>query len=129
MSNFTPLVTKKLKFEDEEVTVRFSRLKRKHVLKHLGMFQELDKRFGSLPPVNEGESDPHSAEKLEVMQPFLEDIGDKLPEYVRDMEGLTDSTGNKITIETVVEDSYFMMLMMDIVMALTEESVSRLGKK
>ncbi len=98
MSNFTPLVTKTYDFDGDKVTVIFARLKRKDMLAVLPAYKRLN------------DADENSAEKAEAINDILNGIADSLPGYVKELTGLNDSKGNAITIETVVDEMYFMKL-------------------
>ena len=114
MSNFTPLVAKQYEFEGDTVKVSFARLKRKDMLKLMPIIQRMQR----------AEDD---AQKGEAIAEMLTDSLKLLPDYVVEFEGLTDSHGNQIDIETVADDMYFMQLASDIVGDLMNESAVGMG--
>lgn len=113
MSNFTPLVNKTYEFEGDNVNVSFSRLKRKHMLSVMPHLSKL-KDVGDIEDLDQ--------EKIDSMNDLLNDIIDSLPEYVTAFDGLADSTGAQLEINTVVEDFYFMKLAMQIALDIIKES-------
>jgi len=96
MSNFTPLVTKEYDFDGDHITVTFSRVTRKHMLASMPAFLK----------IQEADED----NRAEIINDVLNDIVDVIPNYVKSIEGLNDVEGNRIKIETVVTDMYFMRL-------------------
>ena len=112
MSNFTPLVKKEYEFEGDKVWVTFARLKRKDMLKILPLVSSLQ---------NMDDTDPQKKQiaTAEVMGGMLNII----PEYVRKIEGLKDTEGNDIAVETVMDEVYFMALASQIVMDILNKSV------
>ena len=110
MSNFTPLVTKEYDFDSDHVTVTFSRLRRRDMLSAMPKFLQLTKL---------GEDDPARGE---LITDVLNDIADKIPEYVKSIDGLIAKDGTAVTIDTVVDDMYFMRLAMLISTDMMRES-------
>ncbi len=116
MSSFTPLVDKEYAFEGDEVKVRFSRLKRKHMLSvmpHLAALGGLDKDV---------DLTSLTSEQASAMNELLNDIIDVVPEYVKEFSGLKDSDGNPVQIGSVVDDFYFLGLATMIAMDMVKES-------
>lgn len=123
MSNFTPLVKRKFTFEGDEVEVVFSRLKRKHIFKLIPQIVSLKKEIG--------DSDIQDApldDKLDLVMAVAEGIGDKAKDYIRSMTGLKDLEGNEVSIDEVMENSYFSDLYLEIVMAMIDSSIGLSGK-
>jgi hypothetical protein len=117
MSNFTPLVKKEYEFEGDTVSVAFCRMKRKHTLRLLPIIQNLSKANNS-----------EDAKFQEAAQSdLLEKLTDILPEHVKEFSGLKDSDGNPIDFNTVIDDSYFFNLVVDIGMALIDNSLATMG--
>ncbi len=110
MSNFTPLVTKQYDFDGDNVTVVFSRLRRNDMLNAMP-------KYAKLTAAGDDEAATTTA-----VNDILNDIADKIPEYVKDFSGLLDSEGNPISIETVVEDMYFLKLCASIATDMIKES-------
>ena len=109
MSNFTPLVSKTYEFEGDTVRVEFKRLKRKHMLNAIPALKRLQ------------ESDGDEAQ-LEKVNEFVNEIIDVIPEYIEVFDGLLDNQGQPITIETVIDDFYFLKLASQISMDMVKES-------
>jgi len=119
MSNFTPLVKKEFEFEGDKVWVTFSRLRRKDML-------ELIPLLGSLKTVDGGEE---TEEKRRVTAQAIEMMYGLLPTYIQKMDGLKDTEGNDISVETLSTEVYFMALATDIVLAVLNESIVLDGSK
>ena len=111
MSNFTPLVKKQYKFEDDDVTVEFSRLKRKHVLTILPKAQEMERQ-----------DDRHKQTLLQ--NELLNEVLDILPDYVAVFTGLRDAAGGEIDFSSAVNEIYFIDLISDIAMDVIQESLT-----
>ena len=122
MSNFTPLVTKQYEFEGDQVTVVFSRLKRKHMIAIMPALAE----FESIRE-EAGDNSPKLAQSA-AMTTILELLVDKLPEYVKDFSGLRDKDGNAIEFNLVVDETYFMKLVTEMAIDLVTESTFNQGK-
>ena len=122
MSNFTPLVNKEYEFDGDAIKVTFARLKRKHMMSSLPAMSKLAN-------ARMNKDDPVTDEQQEAINEILNNLADILPQYVQEFSGLTDTNGAPISIETVVEDMYFMrlcaMIAMDVV---RESSVAMEGK-
>jgi hypothetical protein len=103
MSNFTPLVKKQYDFEGDTVTVRFARMRRKHMLK-------------MIPKIQSAQDDQDKV--VDVLNDLLE----MLPEYVKEFDGLTNAAGEPVTIDVVADDMYFSGLASDIAMDVLNES-------
>lgn len=110
MSNFTPLVKRKFVFEGDDVSVTFSRLKRKHMLKMLPKFIAIKDNLKETTDV-------------ELLAPLIDEFGDKAVDYIRSIEGLKDANGEDVTITEVIENAYFLEFFADIMMAMIEESL------
>ena len=115
MSNFTPLVAKQYEFDGDKVHVKFSRLKRKDMLKLMPAIQRMQK----------AEDDE---KKSEAIGELINESLCFLPEYVREMNGLVDAEGKPIGIETVAEDMYFVELATSIIGDLMNESSIGMGE-
>ena len=118
MSNFTPLVRKAFTFENEEIFVTFSRLTRKEVLKVM----PIAAKHGSIDI-----KDLSPTEKIHMTQEILDVAGDMIKEHITKIENLTDEVGDDLDVE-VLEDSYFLNLYTQIVMAVIVSSVTQSGK-
>lgn len=116
MSNFTPQVYKEYEFDGDTVKVTFSRLKRKHMLR-------------ATPAINKLQSmeDVPDSEKFGAMADVLDSIIDAIPEYVHEFEGLTDSQGQPVSIQTVVDDFYFLELASRLAGDMVEASAPLIG--
>ncbi len=112
MSNFTPLVTKTYEFDGDSVTVVFSRLKRKHMLKSSPLITELRK----------ARQDDDEDKVLDITNELLNDVIDVMPEYVSNITGLTDSDGNELGVEVLADDSYFLRLATLVALDMVNES-------
>jgi len=110
MSNFTPTVNKQYTFDGDTVNIVFSRLLRKDMLTVLPTFLKLNK------------SEEDSDERGELVNEVLNKLADVLPNYIKEMDGLNDSEGNSISIDSVVNEMYFMQLSAQIAMDLIKES-------
>jgi hypothetical protein len=112
MSNFTPLVTKTLQFEGEEVKVTFARLKRKHMLQLIPHFLKY-------------KEDADTETKMQLFAPIIDVIGDHAPEYIRSIDGVTTAEGEPVSIVDVVEGAYFLDLFADIIVSMIEASTPK----
>ena len=110
MSNFTPLVEKEYEFDGDTVKVLFSRMLRKDMLTVLPTFLKLSK-------AEEGTDEFNL-----LINDVLNTLVDILPGSIKSLEGLTDSKGEPISIETVTSEMYFMQLTVMIAMDLIKES-------
>ena len=110
MSNFTPLVERTYEFDGDTVAISFSRLNRKDMMNVLPVFQELK------------DAEEGKAEHTEGINNVLNALADLIPTYVKKISGLFDSDGAEISIETIVNEMYFMKLSSMIAMDLIKES-------
>ncbi len=110
MSNFTPLVEREYDFDGDHIKVTFARLTRKDMLASMPAFLKLDK-------AEEGSDDYNAA-----INDVLNNISDSMPNYIRSFEGLTNAEGEQITIDTVVNEMYFMVLCAQIATDMMKES-------
>lgn len=123
MSNFTPLVEKEYEYEGDTIIVKFSRLKRKHMLKAMPALSRVKTALQDLPEGLTVENiESLTPEVLDSMNDFLNDVVDALPDHVAVFSGLKDSNGNEISIETVVDDFYFTPLAFSIAMDMVKNS-------
>ena len=113
MSSFTPLVKKKYTFEDDNVTVIFARIKRKHIMKLLPKLIFLADDSDDLAGKNE----------------VLNDAMSIMPEYIKSIDGLTGSDNEAISKETVFDDMYFAELASQITLDMLEESMPMMGEE
>ena len=104
MSKYTSKFKYEYDFEDDTVKVSSTRLKRKDFLK-LTPFIETDDK-------GEVRMTFHDQNK------FVDICADLLPKYIVSMTGLNDEDGVPITLETVIEETYFMDI--------TSEMINRL---
>ena len=107
MSNFTPHITFETDFEGDHITAKLSRLKRKDMTT-VARYVDVDEE-GNL------------AGGLDVEQ-MIEFAAEVLPRYVEEFKGLKDADGNAISIETVVDEAYFLPLVTELVSALFDAS-------
>lgn len=114
MSNFTPLVAKQYEFDGDKVHIKFSRLKRKDMLKLMPSIQKMQRT-------------DDEATTAEAIGEMLADSLEFLPKYVKEINGLVDADGNPVGIETVSEDMYFVELATKIVTDLMSESSLGMG--
>lgn len=110
MSNFTPLVTREYEFDGDTVKVTFSRLRRRDMLNVLPSFQALGEMEEGSPEYNAG------------MQSVLNDVADILPNCVKTIEGLNDTEGNPVPLDSIINEMYFMKLSALITVDLIKES-------
>ena len=115
MSNFTPLVERTYEFEGDTVKVVFSRLRRKDMLAAMPAFKRLN------------DLDEDAPERMEAVNDILNDIADSLPNYVKEVSGLTASDGSAVDIKTIVEEMYFMKLCAEIATDVMSESSAQGG--
>lgn len=130
MSNFTPLVTKKFEFDGDTVTVRFARMKRKHFVKMMPFFMRFKEDATKIGSPEEGgeETEESMQAKLNLIDGVFDQLGDKMSEYVRTVEGLRDAAGNEVDVDTMLEDSYFLELQLELITAMLDESLGPMGK-
>lgn len=102
MSNFTPTVQETIEFDGDSVVVTFKRLSRKAM-------------FELTPFIT---SDGNVKDEAGMMAKASEFV----PSHVVSIEGLTDSTGAAIDIQTVVDNAYFIELTSEIIVALFDSS-------
>jgi hypothetical protein len=122
MSNFTPLVAQQFTFGDETINVKFSRFKRKDVLKLMPVIQRM-----KVDDDSDDDSDEVKEARSEAMNDLITESFAVLPDYIKEFDGLTDADGNALGIETVIDEMYFISLATEIVMAIMNESVVMLG--
>lgn len=130
MSNFTPLVKKEYDFEEDHVTVTFSRLKRQHMLSALPALKKLNEARGDVEVVDGEDTYPNVDADMqnEAINDMLDAIVDVLPKYVKEFDGLKDKEGNPVRIDTVAGEFYFLKLAVAISMDLMTESSLTQGK-
>mgnify|MGYP000536404972 CR=1 FL=1 len=97
MSNFTKTFDVNTTFEDDQITLVMSRMKRKDAFKLIPYMGEPDK---------EGNVKVSFAGQIELMNV----AADLLPKYIKEMKGLKDEEGNAISIEDMLNESYFLDL-------------------
>jgi hypothetical protein len=114
MSSFTPLVAKQYEFDGDKVHIKFSRLKRKDMLK-------------LMPSIQKMQSSDDDAVKSEAIGEMLAESLEFLPKYVKEINGLVDAEGTPVSIETVADDMYFVQLATEIVTDLMSESSLGMG--
>lgn len=117
MSNFTPLVEKTYEFDGDTVLVKFSRLRRKDMIKILPAFAKVREA-----QEEQAEDEPMSEAFAEGVNDVLNDVAELIPGYVKSFNGLKDSAGGAIDIDTVVSEMYFSRLSGMIVMDMIKES-------
>ncbi len=110
MSQFTPLVSFETEFEGDRITMKLRRLQRKDMQK-LTPFMHAE----------DGETKVSFTSQMEFSGMAM----DLLPEYVSEFKGLTDSEGNTMTIEAILEEVYFTSLLQELVVEVF--SISRLS--
>ncbi len=107
MSNFTPTVPFSVEFEGDTITMDLRRLSRKGMM--------------TLSPYVTGK-----VGALDEMA-ILDVSVNLLPGHITNFKGLKTETGEDITVAQMVEESYFLMLMSEIISKLFE--VSSMGVK
>jgi len=105
MSGFTKTIKRTYTFDGDEVTVIFSRLKRRHMTKVIN----------HLPTPG---TDMTAAQSLAL----LSDLSEDLPDIIKRFEGLTDSEGEPVTLEDAVDEAYFTELFAEIFGDIAEQS-------
>ena len=113
MSNFTPQVEKTYEMEGDEIRVRFTRLKRKHILEFLPQISKMTMTG----------AEDISGEQMAVVGELV----GVLPEYVTEFAGLKDKDGNALEFTDVCEEVYFLELMTEIATDLITESMPTFG--
>lgn len=114
MSNFTPLVAKQYEFDGDKIHIKFSRLKRKDMLK-------------LMPSIQKMQNTDDDVRKGEAIAEMVNEGLTFLPEYVKEINGLVDAEGNPIGIDVVADDMYFMQLAAEIIRDIMSESSLSLG--
>ena len=109
MSNFTKTFNFTTQFEDDTVTVVMERLKRADTMKLLPFFGE---------PDSEGKQKISFKNRTELMDA----MSDILPKTVKSVTGLHDENGEAISFEDVMNETYFAILINEIVDKLFENS-------
>ena len=104
MSNFTKSLVEKFNFDGDEVTVTFTRLKRKHLI--------------SLAPHMTADGNIAFSDQVK----FMDAAAEVLPDIITSMTGLKDSDGNALTVEDVVNETYFVGLVSDLMTKVMEHS-------
>ena len=117
MGQFTKLVKRTFEFDDEKVTVTFARLRRKDMMKIVPLVAKLN------------QEKPDGDNAVSIAEHFLGDFSDRLVDYIKEINGLTDASNEPVTIETVVDEAYFTPLLVDIAEAMVEESLPPSKKK
>jgi len=109
MSKYTKATHFEIDFEGDTIKVSMTRLKRADYLKivpHIKIDEETKK------------STMNMTEKLE----FMDVATDMLPKYVKRFEGLHDTDGEEIPFKEVVETTYFMDILSQMVERLFSSS-------
>ena len=70
-----------------------------------------------------------SAEWNDAIADVLDNIADVLPSYVKSFEGLSDSEGNPVSLEMVVNEMYFVKLCSQITTDVMAESSVLVGNE
>ncbi len=124
MSNFTPLVKTTYEFDGDTIQVWFSRLNRKDMLKILPSFAKIQQ---SKDDAEKG--DEMSVEYVANINDVLNEVAELIPKYIRKFEGLNDTDGKPITIETVVDEMYFSTLLSELIIDIIKQSGVPSGKE
>lgn len=111
MSKYTKFFTASTEFDGDTVTVKMSRLKRKHLLDLAGTVAKDPNTGNWVPKVSENA--------------MLEAAIGPIRDCTAEINGLKDADGVDIPIEDVLEDAYFMPLSLWLLSTLMENS--RLG--
>lgn len=111
MGTFTSVIKKEFEFDGDKVVVTFRRMKNKHFLK-IAPFLIPDPNG---PPTLK-------AGMLRAVK-LVDDAKEILTECVVRIVGLTDAEGNPLGLETILEESFFISLMDEMLGFLMEESV------
>lgn len=119
MSSFTPLVTREYTFENDTISVSFSRLKVKHMLVLAPLITRIEERIQML--TSEAEEADSSANVLSLVE-ILEKCGGVVKDCVKGFTGLNDADGNALSIETICEEPYFTKLFMEILFDIMRDS-------
>ena len=114
MSNFTPLVNQEFEFQGDQIKAQYSRLKRSDMLGVLPFMKQLGE-----------ESDEEKQQK--AMNEILERLIDVIPNYMVSFTGLKDTDGKDISIETVVQEFYFVQLAAQIATKMVSDSSATEG--
>ncbi len=113
MSNFTPSVFYTTEFEGDSVSMTITRLKRKTIMKLIPLFTDVD-----LEDFKKGRDEINA----DAMVKVLDVVSDELPKYVHDFTGLTDSEGKQLKFKDIVDEMYFLSLVIDIFSKMMEMS-------
>lgn len=107
MSGYTPTLTFETDFDGDHVVFKVKRIQR-------ALFRKI---MPLLPTVEEGDEEKDIEVKMTHQQSIdmLEICIDDLPDYVESMEGLKDSSGNKLEFKQIVNETYFQVLLMELV--------------
>ena len=110
MSQFTPLVSYETEFEGDRITMNLRRLQRKDMQK--------------LTPYMHAEDGGTKITFSDQME-FSNMAMDLLPVYVSNFQGLTNSAGEPMSIESIIDEVYFSSLLQELVVEIF--SISRLS--
>lgn len=108
MSGFTKTVSHEIEFDGDTVQLELRRLNRKDMT----AFSEF---------IKEGDDGKHTVSIQDGMQ-LMKVAEEILPEYVVNMTGLKDASGNPLSLDDVLAETYFMELLGNIVGRLMEIS-------
>lgn len=105
MSGYTPSLVYETQFDGDHVVFRVKRVRR-------DLFRKI---MPFLPTNEEGEFVENVRMSHAQGMEMLDVVIDDLPQYVESMEGLRDSAGNQLKFEDIVNETYFQVLLMQLV--------------
>lgn len=109
MSKFTPLVEYETGFEGDTVTMKIRRMTRADQQNLIPFMGDVD---------DEGQLKMSFKDENELSNAML----GLLPQNIKEFAGLKDESGEDISLETAIKETYFMGLISEILMKLMEVS-------
>ena len=124
MSKYIPRVKHEIEFQGDTITMNMQRLSRSDVM-------SLAPHFSTMATSGEGEDAEPTDLKLsfETQLEVNNLAAEWLPKYIHDFNGLYDSEKTPIPLSTVIEDSYFIALMNNIIHQLFKISMAQKEEK
>lgn len=104
-----------LEFNGETVNATLRRIKRKDFMRVLPFLQQV-------AALRETGVKDDSGEAIALTGKLLDELSEALPGYVVEFSGLVDDEGAAVTLETVLEEAYFLPVAMHLAMQLVSTS-------
>lgn len=113
MGNFTSKVTKTFQFDGDEVKVEFTRMKNKH--------------FILIAPYLVLEDSEPKALRVGMLRSvkLVEESKQVLKECIKSMKGIQNADGDQLTLDDILDESYFISLLDQMLGFLMDVSVLR----